>query len=325
MDGPGGIDVGSNKVNITYDDTAFIGVSSYGSASIVQNSWRDITGARVSGVSREAGHSGCGRPGGVLGRRDRELPERRDPPPAARRVDRQPALALPGLRDADRGRYDNVPSSRGSCCAAAAGTAARRSRRATRLVELLTALVFAAVALVRGLDDDLVLELPFVAALIALAGIDLDHRLLPNKIVYPLAVYAVVATLLVDRGDLVEHLIAGAGAFLFLLVAALAYPRGMGMGDVKLAGAMGLYLGLSVIPALLSRSCPAPSSGSRSSRARGPPARKKAVPFGVFLALGGIVGVLAGPELIDLYETNFLANASRPGGVQQLWTFRDWR
>ena len=72
------------------------------------------------------------------------------------------------------------------------------------------------------------------------------------------------------------------------------------MGDVKLAGAMGLYLGLSVIPALLM----AFLSGSRrrprrSSRARARRARKKAVPFGVFLALGGIVGVLAGPELID--------------------------
>ena len=44
VDGPGGIDVGSNSVNITYDEAAFVGVSSYGSASIVQNSWRDITG-----------------------------------------------------------------------------------------------------------------------------------------------------------------------------------------------------------------------------------------------------------------------------------------
>ena len=119
------------------------------------------------------------------------------------------------------------------------------------LVELLTAVAFAAVVAVRGFDDDLLLELPFVACLIALAGIDLDHRLLPNKIVYPMAVWGVVATALVDTGDLPEHLIAGAAAFALLLVAALAYPAGMGMGDVKLAGAMGLYLGLSMAPALL--------------------------------------------------------------------------
>ena len=58
---------------------------------------------------------------------------------------------------------------------------------------------------------------------------------------------------LVGQGDLPEHLIAGAAAFTFLLVAALVYPAGMGMGDVKLAGVMGLYLGLSIAPALLCR------------------------------------------------------------------------
>ena len=174
------------------------------------------------------------------------------------------------------------------------------------LVELLTALTFAAVVLVRGFDDDLILELPFVAALIALAGIDFDHKLLPNKIVYPLAAYGVIATLLVDRDDLVENLISGAGAFVFLLAAVIAYPRGMGMGDVKLAGAMGLYLGAAVIPALLVAFLSGSVAGMAILAREGAAARKKAIPFGVFLALGGIVGVLAGPELIDLYESNFL-------------------
>jgi leader peptidase (prepilin peptidase) / N-methyltransferase len=174
------------------------------------------------------------------------------------------------------------------------------------LVELATAITFAAVVAVRGFDNDLLLELPFVAALIALAAIDFDHKLLPNKIVYPLAAYGVIATLLVDQDDLVENLIAGAGAFLFLLVAVIAYPRGMGMGDVKLAGAMGLYLGLSVIPALLVAFLSGSLVGVVIIAREGAAGRKKAVPFGVFLALGGIVGVLAGPELIDLYESNFL-------------------
>ena len=174
------------------------------------------------------------------------------------------------------------------------------------LVELATAIAFAAVVAVRGFDNDLILELPFVAALVALAAIDFDHKLLPNKIVYPLAAYGVIATLLVDQDDLVENLIAGAGAFLFLLVAVIAYPRGMGMGDVKLAGAMGLYLGLSVIPALLVAFLSGSLVGVVILAREGAAGRKKAVPFGVFLALGGIVGVLAGPELIDLYESNFL-------------------
>ena len=175
------------------------------------------------------------------------------------------------------------------------------------LVELLTAAAFAAVVAVNGLDEDLVLELPLVAALIALAAIDYDHRLLPNKIVYPLAAYGAVATLLVDRADLVENLVAGAGAFTFLFVALLAYPRGMGMGDVKLAGATGLFLGLSVIPALLIAFLSGSIVGLTMIAREGASARKKAVPFGVFLALGGIVAVLAGPELIELYRDNFLA------------------
>ena len=202
--------------------------------------------------------------------------------------------------------YDNVPVLswlllRGRCRNCGEGISARYP-----LVELATALVFAAVVAARGFDDDLVLELPFVALLIALAAIDFDHRLLPNKIVYPMAVYGVIATVLVDRGDLVENLAAGAGAFLFLLVAVIAYPRGMGMGDVKLAGAMGLYLGLSVIPALLAAFLSGSVVGIFIIAREGAQGRKKAVPFGVFLALGGIVGVLAGPELIDLYRDNFL-------------------
>ena len=202
--------------------------------------------------------------------------------------------------------YDNVPIVswvllQGRCRNCGVRISARYP-----VVELLTAVAFAAVVAVRGFDADLVLELPFVAFLIALAGIDLDHRLLPNKIVYPMAAYGVVATLLVERDDLVEHLIAGAGAFVFLLAAVLAYPRGMGMGDVKLGGAMGLYLGLSIIPALLVAFLSGTLVGLGIIAREGAQARKKAVPFGIFLALGGIVAILAGPELIELYSDNFL-------------------
>ena len=226
------------------------------------------------------------------------------------RVPRGESLVSPGSRCPGCGAavkpYDNVPVVswlvlRGRC----RNCGTRISPRYP-LVELATAIAFAAVVAVRGFDDDLVLELPFVAALIALAAIDYDHKLLPNAIVYPLAAYGLIATVAVDQGDLVEHLAAGAGAFLFLFLAVLAYPRGMGMGDVKLAGAMGLFLGLAVIPALLVAFLSGSVVGISILAREGLAGRKKAVPFGVFLALGGIVGVLAGPELIDVYETNFL-------------------
>jgi leader peptidase (prepilin peptidase)/N-methyltransferase len=228
----------------------------------------------------------------------------------AHRVPIGESLVSPGSRCPKCGApvkpYDNVPVVswlvlRGRCRNCGTPISPRYP-----LVELATALAFAAVVAVRGFDNDLVLELPFVAALIALAAIDFDHKILPNRIVYPMAAFGVIATLLVDQDDLVENLIAGAGAFAFLLVAVIAYPRGMGMGDVKLAGAMGLYLGLSVIPALLVAFLSGSVVGLAIIAREGAAGRKKAVPFGVFLALGGIAGVLAGPELIDLYETNFL-------------------
>ena len=228
-----------------------------------------------------------------------------------RRLPRGESLVHPRSRCPSCGTpiagYDNIPICswlvlRGRCRHCQAPISPRYPA-----VELLTAVTFAAVVLVGGLDDDLVLELPFVAALIALAGIDYDHKLLPNRIVYPLAIWGLVATVLVDRDDLVEHLVAGAGAFLFLFLAVLAYPRGMGMGDVKLAGAMGLYLGVSVIPALLIAFLSGSIVGIVILAREGAAARKKAVPFGIFLALGGIVAVLVGPDLVELYEDNFLS------------------
>jgi leader peptidase (prepilin peptidase) / N-methyltransferase len=69
---------------------------------------------------------------------------------------------------------------------------------------------------------------------------------------------------------------------------------------------MGLYLGVAVIPALLTAFLTGSIVGVGMIVREGAAARKKAVPFGVFLAIGGIVGVLAGPELVDVYKTNFL-------------------
>jgi leader peptidase (prepilin peptidase)/N-methyltransferase len=202
--------------------------------------------------------------------------------------------------------YDNVPVLsylllRGRCRGCGVSISARYP-----LVELLTALVFTAIALVRGFDADLVLELPFAAMLIAVAAIDLERHVIPNKILLPAVVYGVAAAAVVATGDLPGLAIAGAASFAALLVVALAHPGGMGMGDVKLAGVMGLYLGVSVIPALLIAFLAGTVVGLGVILREGPRARKKGVPFGPFLALGGVIGLLAGPELVDLYRDSFL-------------------
>jgi len=203
--------------------------------------------------------------------------------------------------------YDNLPVIswlvlRGRCRACGEPISPRYPA-----VELLTAGSFAAVAGVRGVDEVLIVLLPFVAVLVAVAWIDLDHRIVPNRIVVPAAIYGIVASVVVRAGQLPELLIAGAGAFLFLLLAALAYPGGMGMGDVKLAGVMGLYLGLSVVPALLAAFLAGTVVGVARIIREGPEARKSGVPFAPFLALGVLVALLAGPELIELYEDQFLS------------------
>ena len=101
-------------------------------------------------------------------------------------------------------------------------------------------------------------------------------------------------------------LVAGAAAFTLLLLAALAHPAGMGMGDVKLAGVMGLFLGAAVAPALLAGFAAGAAVGVAMIARDGAGARKKGVPFAPFLAAGGLVGVLAGPELVQLYVAGLL-------------------
>jgi leader peptidase (prepilin peptidase)/N-methyltransferase len=202
---------------------------------------------------------------------------------------------------------DNVPllswiALRGRCRHCKAQISARYPA-----VELVTGVVFALVALARGPQLELLLDLPFAAMLIAVANIDLEHRIVPNRILAPMAVWAVAASALVQPEKLPELLIAGAAAFTFLLLAAVAHPAGMGMGDVKLAGVMGLYLGLSVAPAMLIAFLAGSLVGIAMMVRHGSGARKKGVPFAPFLALGALVGLIAGPELIDLYANTFLS------------------
>lgn len=218
----------------------------------------------------------------------------------------RPASRCPGCETPIRS-YDNVPILswallRGRCRQCDVSIPARYP-----LVELLTACLFVAVVLVQGFDLALIYELPFVAMLIAVAAIDFERKIIPNRIVLPAAVWGVAAAALVRPDALPELLIAGAGAFLVLFLAAFAYPAGMGMGDVKLAGVMGLYLGVSVAPAMLVALLSGTIVGLVLIARDGPDGRRRGIPFGPFLAFGGIVGVLAGPELVELYSEHFLA------------------
>jgi leader peptidase (prepilin peptidase)/N-methyltransferase len=136
--------------------------------------------------------------------------------------------------------------------------------------------------------------------------IDLERRIIPNKITGPASIAAVVAVAALDTGFLREALIAAAAGGGFFLLAALLYPSGMGMGDVKLAGMLGLYLGRAVAPAILIALIAGVAVGvAMIARKGATEGRKTAVPFGPFLALGGLIGFFAGNELVDAYLDTF--------------------
>jgi leader peptidase (prepilin peptidase)/N-methyltransferase len=135
---------------------------------------------------------------------------------------------------------------------------------------------------------------------------DLERQVIPNAIMAFAAVAGIAIAAAADPGTLPERLIAAAGAGGFLLAAAVLYPAGMGMGDVKLAAVMGIYLGRAVIPALLVALLAGAVIGLAMIAREGRGARKRGIPFGPFLALGGVVGMFAGGELLDWYAATFL-------------------
>jgi leader peptidase (prepilin peptidase)/N-methyltransferase len=203
--------------------------------------------------------------------------------------------------------YDNIPVLswlllRGRCRACRAPISARYP-----LVEATTAVLAVAVVLVKGADRDAWLGLAFVLVLVPVALIDFDHQIIPNKITGPAAIAAIAIGAATRPEHLVEHLIAGAAAGLFLLLALLAYPRGMGMGDVKFAAVMGLFLGRAVAPAMLAALLSGTLIGVAIMARKGVAAgRKTKVPFGVFLSLGSVVGLLAGGPIVSWYLDTFV-------------------
>jgi leader peptidase (prepilin peptidase)/N-methyltransferase len=228
----------------------------------------------------------------------------------AHRLPRGESLVRPRSRCPQCGMQlravDNVPvvswlALRGRCHHCGAPISARYP-----LVELATAALYVAVAVTQDDAVRVVLGLLLVTALVPITLIDLDHRIIPNKITRPAALAALIAIVALDRDFLVEAVVGAAAAGGFFFVAAVLYPRGMGMGDVKLAGVLGLYLGRAVAPAVLIALIGGVVVGAAIIARKGAKeGRKTAVPFGPFLALGGLVAFFVGNELVDAYLDTF--------------------
>ncbi len=220
----------------------------------------------------------------------------------------RPPSACPGCGTPVRPR-DNVPILswlllRGRCRDCKESISGRYP-----LVELLTALVFVVMALRIGADWALPAYLYLAAIGVALAAIDLDHRRLPNALTLP--GYVVVAVLLgvaallgSDSGDWLRALLGGAAMYAVYFALCFAYPAGMGFGDVKLAGVLGMatgWLGWGSWSVGLFLGFLLGGVFGIALMARGRGGRKTAVPFGPFMLLGALVAIVAGADLATRY------------------------
>jgi leader peptidase (prepilin peptidase) / N-methyltransferase len=166
-------------------------------------------------------------------------------------------------------------------------------------VELLTAVLIAGCVFAFGLTFEAAIAAFFCAVLVAVSAIDLEYRIIPNRIVLPATVVVLVANTLRDPSP--KWALAALGASGFLFTAALIYPAGMGMGDVKLALLMGAALG-STVPVALMAGMTAAMVPSIVLFARfGSKARKMGIPFGPFLAIGSVVALFWGHAILDAY------------------------
>jgi leader peptidase (prepilin peptidase)/N-methyltransferase len=228
----------------------------------------------------------------------------------AHRVPRGESIVGPRSRcpacGAQIAAYDNVPVAswlllrgRARCCGAPISPR-------YPLTELALGVLYAATTIVLwGDGGEIALGLVFVTALLAVTITDLERRIIPNKILVVAAVLGAAIAAVSDPGSLPERAAAAALAGGALFLVAFAYPRGMGLGDVKLAATMGLFLGRNVAPAILVALLAGSLVGLAMIAREGAAARKRAIPFGPFLALGGVVGLLAGDQLVDWYLGTF--------------------
>lgn len=169
------------------------------------------------------------------------------------------------------------------------------------LVEVLTCVLWGAVAANTDQIDKLVPGLIFITLLIPITFIDLDHRIIPNVLSVPGMVVGLVVGISLDPSRWLELLVSAFGAGFVLLAIALIRPGGMGMGDVKLVAMMGAFVGKAIAFAMFAGFILALFPSLWLLARHGSKARKMAIPFGPFLAGGGLLAWFWGEQLLDLW------------------------
>ena len=167
------------------------------------------------------------------------------------------------------------------------------------LVEVVAAVLIVACVAVFGPTLKAALTAGFCAVLVTLSAIDIQLRIVPNRIVLPAAAAALVLHTAIDPSpEWIVSALLPAGS---LFVVVLAYPKGLGMGDVKLALLLGAVLGASVSVALMLGLFAALVPAAVLVGRYGVAARKMGVPLVPFLSLGAVVALFLGERILDGY------------------------
>jgi len=225
------------------------------------------------------------------------------------RLPRGESVAWPGSHCTSCNRtlswFENVPVLSWAVLRGRCRTCGARISSVYPIVEAVTGALFAAAFLVYGPTPLLAVRLLFICALIVLFMIDLEHQILPNAITLPGVVIGFVCSLLVSPGwsSSLAGLLAG-GFFPFIVAELYLRVRGregMGMGDFKMLGMVGAFLGWPLVWVTLLLSCVLGiviGGGALLISRRGLATR---IPFGTFIAVAALVGVYWGDQTVDLY------------------------
>lgn len=172
-------------------------------------------------------------------------------------------------------------------------------------VELATGLIFTLLWWRYGASAELLILAVYSLVFITIFVIDLDHGLILNKVVYPASLFAVATIPWHSDITLGDSLIGGAVGLALLALPAIASRRGMGMGDVKMAGLMGLATGFPVVLVALFIGIVSGGAVAAALILSGQKGRKDRIPFGPFLAVGAMVALIWGDTIWDWYRDPF--------------------
>lgn len=222
----------------------------------------------------------------------------------------RPGSACPACAHSIRW-YDNMPVVsflvlRGRCRDCQAPIAWRYP-----IVEFGTALLFALAYVRLGLGWELALALVFLSALMVITVIDIEHQLIPDRITLPVIVAGFVGSVVLGRPAWLDSLlgiVVGGGIICAIIVGSrlVMGEEGMGQGDITLAAMVGAFVGWRLLLLGLFLAVLVGAAVAAALLAAGRKGRKDPIPFGPFLALGGVVSLFWGKEILQWYLTAFV-------------------